>query len=159
MLHLQIGDEQTPCFGGRHGQLGEGSRTQCKQAGREPSPITFMSLLRQEGSRAGRSRAMTQTKHFRPFACVSCSGEWIVFPERLDERAVLRCARCGSILGTWQAFKEGARRLICAEIASGQTPLERASSDFTVDQLRQSIHSHPGGSCGRTARESEQRLG
>ncbi|MBM1174824.1 hypothetical protein [Microvirga arabica] len=42
-------------------------------------------------------------------------------------------------LGTWGDLKERIRQVVLSEIESGQTSIERASSDISIDALNEPV--------------------
>ncbi len=81
------------------------------------------------------------TAHYQPdrFACKSCGGAAITFPDVIHDGAELVCAGCSVSLGTWGDFKERIRQVVLSEIESNRASPERASSDIPINSLTQFV--------------------
>jgi hypothetical protein len=66
------------------------------------------------------------------FACDRCGSPSIMLPENLEDAAPIRCSGCGVELGTWGVFKERARRLIMADVESGELDPRDAGVDLAL---------------------------
>jgi uncharacterized Zn finger protein len=49
------------------------------------------------------------------FECEGCGSPSVLLPSVLKDDALVHCSSCGACLGSWQAFKYRAERIIMAE--------------------------------------------
>lgn len=61
------------------------------------------------------------------FECEGCGSPSIILPSVLSDDALVHCSSCGACLGSWQAFKHRAERIIMAEAAPARTDHLRSS--------------------------------
>jgi uncharacterized Zn finger protein len=62
------------------------------------------------------------------FECEGCGSPSVLLPSTLKDDALVHCSSCGACLGSWQAFKHRAERIIMAE-APRACPDRLRSSD------------------------------
>jgi hypothetical protein len=49
------------------------------------------------------------------FECADCGSPSVILPSILRDDALVHCSHCGGCIGSWEAFKHRAERIITAE--------------------------------------------